>query len=39
MKSKKKGTLFWITGLSGSGKSEIGKLILPKLKKKLDKQF
>lgn len=35
MKSKKKGTLFWITGLSGSGKSEIGKLILPKLKKKI----
>ena len=38
MKSKKKGTLFWITGLSGSGKSEIGKLILTKLKKKIGKK-
>ena len=31
---KKKGILFWITGLSGTGKSSIGKLILPNLKKK-----
>ena len=35
MKSKKKGTLFCITGLSGSGKSEIEKIILSKLKKKI----
>ena len=26
--------IFWITGLSGSGKSSIGKKILPKIKKK-----
>ena len=31
---KKKGILFWITGLSGTGKSSIGKLILPQIKKK-----
>ena len=35
MRSKKRGTLIWITGLSGSGKSEIGKLILPMIKKKI----
>ena len=32
--NKKKGTLFWVTGLSGSGKSSIAKEILPKIKKK-----
>ncbi len=37
MKSKKKGTLIWITGLSGSGKSELGKLILSKMNKKIGK--
>ena len=31
---KKKGILFWITGLSGTGKSSIGKLILSNIKKK-----
>ena len=31
---KKKGILFWITGLSGTGKSSIGKLVLPNIKKK-----
>ena len=35
MRSKKSGTLIWITGLSGSGKSEIGKLILPMIEKKI----
>lgn len=35
MRSKKRGTLIWITGLSGSGKSEIGKLILPMIEKKI----
>ena len=35
MKSKKSGTLIWITGLSGSGKTEIGELILPIIKKKM----
>jgi adenylylsulfate kinase-like enzyme len=32
---KKKGTLFWITGLSGSGKTSLAKLI----KKKIIKQY
>ena len=32
--SKSKGILFWITGLSGSGKSTIAKLIKPKIIKK-----
>ena len=27
--------IFWITGLSGSGKSAIGKAILPGIKKKI----
>lgn len=27
---KKKGTLFWITGLSGSGKTSLAKLIKKK---------
>ena len=35
MKIKKKGVLIWITGLSGSGKSVLGKLILPIIKKKI----
>lgn len=30
---KKKNYIFWITGLSGSGKSMIGNLLLPKIKK------
>ena len=33
-KNKNKGILFWITGLSGTGKSTIGNLIYPKIKKK-----
>lgn len=32
-KYKNKGILFWITGLSGTGKSTIGNLIYPKVKK------
>lgn len=31
---KNKGILFWITGLSGTGKSSIGKLIFSEVKKK-----
>ncbi len=31
---KKKGILFWITGLSGSGKTTIAKRIIPFIKKK-----
>lgn len=31
---KKKGTLFWITGLSGSGKTSLAKKIYPFIKKK-----
>ena len=31
---KKKGIVFWITGLSGSGKTIISRLILPKIRKK-----
>ena len=33
IKNKKKGILFWITGLSGSGKSAISKKINPFIKK------
>lgn len=32
--NKKKGILFWITGLSGSGKSSIAREILPTIRKK-----
>ena len=32
--NSQKGILFWITGLSGSGKSSIAKNIYPKIKKK-----
>ena len=32
-KYKNKGILFWITGLSGTGKSTLGNLIYPKIKK------
>ena len=35
MKIKKRGILIWITGLSGSGKTVLGKLILPIIKKKI----
>ena len=35
MQIKKKGVLIWITGLSGSGKTVLGKLILPIIKKKI----
>ena len=31
---KKKGILFWITGLSGSGKTSIAKRVFPHIKKK-----
>lgn len=37
MKSRKKGFLIWITGFSGSGKSELGKLVLPHISKKIGK--
>jgi len=33
-KANKKGILFWITGLSGSGKTSLAKRILPFIKKK-----
>tara|TARA_B100001057_G_scaffold493011_1_gene586603 strand:- start:105 stop:641 length:537 start_codon:yes stop_codon:yes gene_type:complete len=33
-KNKKSGILFWLTGLSGSGKTSIGKKIFPYIKKK-----
>ena len=33
-KLKKKGILFWITGLSGSGKTSIAKRVFPHIKKK-----
>jgi len=33
IKNKKKGILFWVTGLSGSGKSAISKEIYPFIKK------
>ena len=33
-KIKENKKVFWITGLSGSGKSAIGKAILPKIQKK-----
>ena len=35
MKIKKRGILIWITGLSGSEKTVLGKLILPIIKKKI----
>ena len=38
-KYKNKGILFWITGLSGTGKSTIGNLIYPKVKKIYDYKF
>ncbi len=31
--NKKEGILFWITGLAGSGKSSIARLLLPKIQK------
>ena len=37
--SRKKGILFWITGFSGSGKSEIGYKIKKKLKISLVKHL
>ena len=33
--NKNKGILFWVTGLSGSGKSSIAKKIFPEIKKKI----
>lgn len=33
MKTNSKGTLFWITGYSGSGKTQISKKIYPRIKK------
>lgn len=32
---KNKGILFWITGLSGSGKTSLAKKIYPTIKKKI----
>ena len=32
--NRNKGILFWITGLSGSGKTSIAKEIFPSIKKK-----
>ncbi len=37
MKYNTKGFLIWLTGFSGSGKSELGKLILPQISKKIGK--
>ena len=37
--NSKKGILFWITGLSGSGKTTIAKKIFPTIKKNTDLQF
>lgn len=34
MKLKENSYIFWLTGLPGSGKSNIGKLLLPMIKKK-----
>mgnify|MGYP000954987711 CR=1 FL=1 len=34
MKKNNKGTLFWVTGFSGSGKTQISKKIYPQIKKK-----
>ena len=34
-KPNNKGILFWITGLSGSGKTSLAKKILPFIKKKI----
>ena len=33
-----KGIVFWITGLSGSGKTTIAKKITPEIKKLLDQR-
>ena len=35
--NKKKGILFWITGLSGSGKTSVGKKVYKKISKKYGK--
>ena len=37
--TKNKGILFFITGISGSGQSTLGKLILNDIKKNMDQQF
>ena len=37
--NKKKGILFWITGLSGSGKTSVSRKIYKKIKKKYGKTF
>ena len=37
IKNKRKGILFWVTGLSGSGKSTISRKIAPYIKKNFGK--
>ena len=37
--NRKKGILFWITGLSGSGKSTIASLIKDKIEKNMAPQL
>ena len=37
--NKNKGILFWITGLSGSGKTTIAKNIFPIIKKKIRAEY
>ena len=37
--NKKYGICFWITGLAGSGKSSIGKLIQKDIEKNMEKLY
>ena len=39
MNKNNKGILFWITGFSGSGKTQLAKKIYPSIKKNMDLQF